>query len=880
MTSLDTALAMPRGAVWRRAALQVNPFAYHAANNRTPPLVTEAEYDEALAASCIAQSIDIVGITDHWRARESESLRRALTEVGVMVFPGFEATSVEGVHILVLFDPAASVDDVERRIHECGMNAVTGHSDPCNLPVTELLAKALIWGAVAIPAHVTSKAGLLTTCTGQSRVRAWQSADLHAVAVSGTPGQGHADMLQGTAADYRREHPVALLHACDVLGPDDLGKPFATTWIKLSSPTAQGLDTAFRAASTRVSHTEPCSSGGIRLTALAWDGGFLDGLGLRLNEGLNVLIGGRGSGKSTVLESVRFALGLLPAAPRARDQHAQMIAQVLGTAGKVTLLAECTQPSRRLLRVERTVGSSPRLFDHVTGELLTAEPGDLILHAEVYGQRELADMADDKMQQTVLLERLLPGGGPAETGTAERLVENRAALAALDAGLTTVEDRLARLGVVEEKLRAYAETGAPSALAAQRLHQREGRLFEVAAERVDDAADGVRALRDAAGLDVAFLSPVAREGLPHEQALVQLSEALVELGDGLSTLAGQAEGYLADARSRVLALRQDWEGATAPERQRLDVALRGLRTAGVDAGDYLPLLAERDALLALQDEPRRLQEQRAAREAERRLLLDELEASAAERTRRLDRVGGRVERRAPLVRVSVQQRLDVEAMLRLLRDRLGGRLDKVEEAVRAGRVLSGRALSDLAREGWPALSEALAVPEAQARRLAEAPASLLLELEELVRVPVPDIELNIAEPDSPVWRPLEDLSTGQKATALLLLLLNAGTGPLLVDQPEDDLDNRFISEGIVPRLRTEKATRQFVLSSHNANIPVLSDADLIAALATERAGSRLRAVLPAERVGSLDDTPVRELVEELLEGGKTAFETRRYRYGF
>ncbi|MGF1647802.1 MAG: hypothetical protein ACFCVF_12895 [Kineosporiaceae bacterium] len=129
-------------------------------------------------------------------------------------------------------------------------------------------------------------------------------------------------------------------------------------------------------------------------------------------------------------------------------------------------------------------------------------------------------------------------------------------------------------------------------------------------------------------------------------------------------------------------------------------------------------------------------------------------------------------------------------------------------------------------------------------------------------------------------RPLEALSTGQKATALLLLLFVSGEGPLLVDQPEDDLDNRFVSEGIVPRLRDGKAGRQFVLSSHNANIPVLADADLIAALATQQEASRVTAVLPAHRVGSLDDGPVRELVEELLEGGKAAFETRRYRYGF
>lgn len=134
---------------------------------------------------------------------------------------------------------------------------------------------------------------------------------------------------------------------------------------------------------------------------MAWEGGFLDRVGIHLNIGLNVLIGGRGSGKSTVLESVRFALGLSAATPRGRDQHAQVIAQVLGTAGKVTLLMESAHPFARLLRVERTVGGESRL-SNLTGESLVAAPVDLLPDVEVYGQRELADMADDKAQQVTI----------------------------------------------------------------------------------------------------------------------------------------------------------------------------------------------------------------------------------------------------------------------------------------------------------------------------------------------------------------------------------------------------------------------------------------------------------------------------------------------
>ena len=104
-------------------------------------------------------------------------------------------------------------------------------------------------------------------------------------------------------------------------------------------------------------------------------------------------------------------------------------------------------------------------------------------------------------------------------------------------------------------------------------------------------------------------------------------------------------------------------------------------------------------------------------------------------------------------------------------------------------------------------------------------------VEELDLPPTTKIELNVAaEGQTPVWQALEELSTGQKATAVLLLLLLESEAPLVVDQPEDDLDNRFITEGIVPKMREEKRRRQFVFSTHNANIPVLGDAELIVGL--------------------------------------------------
>jgi hypothetical protein len=165
--------------------------------------------------------------------------------------------------------------------------------------------------------------------------------------------------------------------------------------------------------------------------------------------------------------------------------------------------------------------------------------------------------------------------------------------------------------------------------------------------------------------------------------------------------------------------------------------------------------------------------------------------------------------------------------------------------------------------------------------VAEAGADILMEIEELSLPPTTIIKLNVAPEGEPAdWQALDDLSTGQKATAVLLLLLLESDAPLVVDQPEDDLDNRFITEGVVPKMRLEKRRRQFVFATHNANVPVLGDAEQIIGLSARGEAGEGRAKLSRDFMGSIDSATVCEMVEEVLEGGKAAFEMRRLKYGF
>jgi hypothetical protein len=135
-----------------------------------------------------------------------------------------------------------------------------------------------------------------------------------------------------------------------------------------------------------------------------------------------------------------------------------------------------------------------------------------------------------------------------------------------------------------------------------------------------------------------------------------------------------------------------------------------------------------------------------------------------------------------------------------------------------------------------------------------------------------DDALDITMFDGGVPKAVDQLSEGQRATALLPLILRGSTGPLIIDQPEDDLDNNFIYEVLVKNISRLKIERQLVFVTHNANIPVLGEAESIVVM---NMASPRKAAPP--RTGPLDAR--KDDILHLLEGGREAFERREARYG-
>lgn len=893
----DAQAARQRGARFHKCALQVNSHHY-AGTFRGQPLATDAlAHAKAVVAKAVELGIKVLGITDHNDASGVGAFRLAARNQPVHIFPGFEISSREGVHVLCLYPSETNDEQLGRHLGALGIAEIGPSTGPAEETFGNVLAIVRRQGGMTIAAHMTNERGLFRVLSGQPRILAWRDENLLAVQIPGMIDDLPPDVLpivRNMNPDYRRSHipehgqALAVVNAKDVVQPDDLDDPAATCWIKMDEVGIEGLRQAFLDPGSRIrlnpGNGSPEPDEHMELLDLAWEGGFLDGEIVNLNPNLNVLVGGRGSGKSTVIESIRSAMGLEPSGDNARKAHDGILRHVLRSGTRIALRVQVHRPGPREYRIERTLPNPP-LVREASGEVSNLAPLDILPKLEVYGQHEISELSKSPEKLTHLLDRFVAPDELLRTRKASlsaELAKNRRALCDARADIDSIEERLGALPSLEETLQRFQETGLEARLHEQSLLVREERVLASVPRRIAPFREALDIVQRELPIDRTFLSERALANLPGKSVLSRANQVLVDLEDKLASISGELQDALEHAGDEMLQVQAEWQVRQREVQAAYERILRDLQRSSVDGEEFMRLRRQIEDLRPLQERLRVRRRHEAEYFKRRRTLLAEWENVKASEFQALERAARKVGRSLQgRVQVEVRSGGEREPLFDLLRKKLGGRLKETIDRLASMPDLSLTQFVEACREGANAVHEILGIPLPQAKRLARAEPEVLLQVEELMLGATAAIKLNTApEGAPPFWQALEELSTGQKATAMLLLLLVESDAPLVVDQPEDDLDNRFITEGVVPRIRAEKQRRQFIFSTHNANIPVLGDAELILGLSATGEAEGGRARIASEHRGSIDSQPVRELVEEILEGGRDAFEIRRRKYGF
>ncbi|CAN7527214.1 hypothetical protein LJR044_003744 [Microbacterium foliorum] len=877
---IDVVLANDRrrGARWIRAALQVNPFGYVGNSSPSKTYADEATYNAALIAELQMQQIELIAVTDHWNASSASKLIADAEAAGIAALPGFEANTSEGIHLLVMFERGTAIEQVTAAIGACGLTPGAAKGTTTK-SYGDILTDMCARGALVIPAHANvANAGLLSRAKGDSLAEMIKHRELLAIGITPSAAElgDQAKILKGTKP-YDRLHPLVAIHADDICDPATLASPGASTWFKMSTPSLQGLRHAVKTPETRVRTTDPSSTSRVLLREIAWDGGYLDGQKLNLAEDLTALIGGRGTGKSTAIESLRYVLEIPPIGEASNKDHKEMVKNVLGAGTVISLVVDVVSPSPARFTIERTT-NSPAIVRDSSGTQTNQRPRDIVGNLEIFGQHELAELAQDKDLMAELVARV--AGRPASP--AERddvlkdLADNRDALAKHERDREALETELADIPRLSESMEAFDKTDLAAKLDQKTRLDKDGAVLSDVSDRVQTVENlvrewGIEAVAEELRAELADV-----KDSPRKTTLEQLAPVLGQLASALEQAATSVQAAIADTKTKIEATRQSWESTTKTENDGVSAVLRELVEQGHKPDEYLTLQTNLSRLTKRAEKRTVFEKAYKKLTGERTKLLRslaEIDKQIANQLKDAIKASNAATTGAVIVKpIASPDRSHIKAVIShhftTQRGQVFAAIDRDDFNVAT--------FVTATRSGTDALA-GLSIAGAQAKAIVDAGEPLFRELEEQSVGLAVEVQLNVASKGAPVeWRRLEDLSKGQRATALLLLLLGASMSPLVIDQPEDDLDNRFVYDGVVQKLRSLKGTRQLIVSTHNANVPVLGDAELIVTL--EADGQHGRTV--ADGVGSLDDPKVRKYAEDLLEGGRTAFDARKRLYDF
>ncbi|TNC18618.1 hypothetical protein FHE66_06155 [Georgenia sp. 311] len=878
MTAKRQADSLPvPSARWIRAALQVNPYAYVGNPSPSQKFADEHSYNEGLLDACVAEGVRLVAITDHWRASTGEGLIESAKSRDITALPGFEAISSEGVHLLVIFEEGTPMERINFAIGACGFTSEEPHA-LSEKPLAEIVDEAASRGALAIPAHVNvPTSGLLHRMNGRPLEKALQSEHLHVLGI--TPGVAEAGdqvRILANRSPYERKHPLVAVHADDVSHPSTLTSGGATTWFKMCQPSLAGLKHAVRTPETRISLADPATSAAVLLREMRWNGGFLDGQTVWFADDLTSLIGGRGTGKSTVIESLRYVLDIAPIGAAAEKDHDDVIRNVLHTGTTVTLVVEVAAPSPARYTIERTVPHPPVVRDS-SGTVTTLRPQDVVGSLEIFGQHELAELAQDKQLMAEMVARVAgrPVAANSRPAIVRDLSENRADLARVELSQENLEDELADIPRLTEQSLAFEKSDLGDKLAAKRRLDADEAVLNEVTRRLQLVSNRTSEL-DAATLLATVRADVSGiDESPRKEVLESAHAALTTAADAVEANLRAIQEALTVAQATVAQARAEWAGVVQDEVEANDEVFRRLIAEGHDPDSYITTTAQLAKLTTRAEERTVLASRRSRLLEKREALIAQLAENERAITDELHQAVRAANATSRAVVVRPVPNPDRTAIKDVISSHVRGQRTLIFRAVDAA-DFSVRAFVASARSGAEGL-EPYGLTEAQRRGVLDAGEPLFRELEEYAVGLAVDVLLNLApKGQGSDLRRLEELSKGQRATALLLLLLSASNSPLVIDQPEDDLDNRFIYDGIVKRLRALKGVRQIIVSTHNANVPVLGDAELVVTLEGDGQNGRTA----ADGVGSLDIQSVRAYAEDLLEGGRDAFNARKHLYGF
>ncbi|MBK1874063.1 AAA family ATPase [Marinobacter sp. 1-3A] len=888
---------------------------------------------EAWLLKYMAAGIDCVAVTDHNSGAWIDTLKTAYAQMKgqavqgeppegfreLTLFPGVEISANSGVHILAIFDPSATTSTISSLLGATGfpshLHGATDSVDEAAVTresVVCVIEEILRHGGIPIPAHADNGKGLLQCREGSAGPVQDNGAIKHSLAVEG--------LLAVEWCDDEKSFPECVAkeesRLAKVLGSDCHsfqgsavpGSRF--TWVKMASPTLEGLRLALldgNGVSIRRSDEgdfDPYRVPPHAITAIDIEGGRYIGNGriarLECSPFFNAIVGGRGTGKSSVVHALRLAARreqeltqLGPdSEPRAQFDDFRKTAKGRDDKGALRDNTEIRvewKHDEAQLRLRWRADGEGVVVEEKDGDQWQASSSQSVNAARfplrIFSQGQIAAMAGSGRQTLLSIIDEAADVEPLKQAFEEAkrtFFTQRARLRELDGKLAGEPEVKRKLEETSKKLAALSQTDQASVLKAYGQSQHQSREVKTLFEQLQDDAGRISALAEQIILDDWPTQYFTEQDTDILALRKEIDAQIVQVRTGLQEQAKKVSAIVESVEKDPRY--SQWTARVQATQQAHTELQQKLAAQGVsDPQAFARLTHEKQQL---ESQCKAFTKMRSDREELERQI-------STQRTL----IGQRRQEVTQARKGFIQQALANNDHVRITVVPFGYDPKQTERELRelidvmddrfADDILNDDATEGMALElAQASESEKSAALKTLKRKLLDTHDSLggrfrnylqrkheKSEFADHILGWAPEDDLRIQYKRENNWHDIQTGSQGQRSAALLAFLLAFGEEPIVLDQPEDDLDNHLIYDLIVRQIRENKLRRQLIIITHNPNVVVNGDAELVHVMEFGRGQCYV------QQSGALQETELRNEVCRVMEGGHEAFSRRWKRLG-
>ncbi|MDO8999836.1 MAG: AAA family ATPase [Bacteroidota bacterium] len=882
---------MAIGAKFLRADLHIHSFGEFGSFDVTDNTMTP----QAIVDTAIANGLSIISITDHNEIQNSNAAISYSAGKNILVIPGIEVSTTQG-HLLLYFDTFANL----RAFY--GKLTINNDKTLCQQGITQCLDFAEQHNGIGILAHIELSSGFEKTIAkfNPQMDEIFKHKNLYGLEITNKAGailytDSDEDVnrkrlinLRRTTLNLDEDYNLPKLmssdsHTLSKLGLNAEGEKKLTR-IKVDELNYHAFKIALLSQESRIRLEEFIPDQRPLIKSITIEGGLLDKITVNLSPNLTCIIGSRGAGKSTLLETIRETSG---------NKSVSKVVNSDVWPQKISLVYE--DEAGQIIHFSREKNSNTQnLTDPING----------ISKVEIknYGQGETAETLQHSDTNPLVLVNFLDTFLDLNTLRFEesdlinKLRDNQSESRKLRLELLSLDETKKALLNEQKKLANLEKEKAGELVKYQNALIKERQIRNTL---IEDLKKLISTYREILSNNETFEN---FEKLKDDEIIVgkdyfkKVKNIVAEFSKIVSSKSGELNESLNKKVEELNSEFKNWTDKEKGIQEKIDTKKKELEALGIpfDLGkinqiskDIIDLCAR---LRKLENSQKLLKEFETLRldlitkrdEIKRKIF--SLRYSFAETinknlTNSMDGL---------FINVKYDQGKLSDSFEKLLKSVMDWRTSQVSKAYLISLQLTPLEFVSICKrnnaEGLKVL-----VDENNNRLFSDAEISVIIarimkehcyedfeaiEFEDRPTITVTKIFKDEAGQTQRNSKLISQLSLGQQQSVLLgILMLSKSRKPLIIDQPEDNLDSEFIFKTIVKNLRKIKESRQVIIVTHNPNIAVLGDAELIIPLKSTSIKSH---VLSS---GSIDRKETREICCEILEGGKSAFKQRLDIYG-